>query len=89
MCYWLVRADKNVSDISVYQITFLYNQIMNLILKLIDLLGLSFVCIFLDVSSNQVTFRIQEQWDQKYSDPTTKEYGNLKQQMVEEVNEIN
>ena len=44
-------------------------------------------CVFcLDVSSNQVTFRIQEQWDQKYSDPATKEYVNLKQQMVEKVN---
>ena len=43
----------------------------------------------LDVSSNQVTFQIQEQWNQKYSDPTTKEYGNLKQQMVEKVNEKN
>ena len=43
----------------------------------------------LDVSSNKVTFHIQEQWNQKYSDQTTKEYGNLKQQMVEKVNEKN
>ena len=48
------------------------------------------MCVFcLDVSSHQVTFGIQEQGDQKYSDPTTKEYVNLKQQMVEKVNEIN
>ena len=56
--------------------------------KFTDLFGLSFVRISLDVSSNQVTFRIQEQWNEKYSDPTTKEYVNLKQQMAEEVNEI-
>ena len=43
----------------------------------------------IDVSSNQVTFKIQEEWDQKYSDPTTNEYVNLKQQLVEEVNELN
>ena len=53
-----------------------------------DLFGLSLVRISLDVSSNQVTFRIQEQWNEKYSDPTTKEYLSLKQQMAEEVNEI-
>ena len=56
--------------------------------KFTDLFGLSFVHISLDVSSNQVTFRIQEQWNDKYSDPTTKEYVNLKQQMAEEVNQI-
>ena len=48
-----------------------------------------FLVYCLDVSSNQVTFRIQEQWDQKYSDPTTNEYINLKQQIVDEVNLIN
>ena len=41
----------------------------------------------IDVSSNRITFRIQEQWDQKYSDPTTSEYLNLKQQTEKEVNE--
>lgn len=58
-------------------------------LKFTDLFGLSFVHISLDVSSNQVTFRIQEQWDENYLYPTTKEYVNLKQQMIEKVNEIN
>ena len=60
---------------------------MSMILKLTDLLGLCFVLICLDVSSNKVTFRIREQWDVvKYSDPTTKEYVKLKQRMAEQVN---
>ena len=57
-----------------------------LIHSLIYFVFLSYVfCI--DVSSNKVTFRIQEQWDQKYSDSTTNEYLHLKQQIAKEVNE--
>ena len=42
----------------------------------------------IDVSTNQVKFKIQEEWNEKYLDPTTDEYVKLKQQIVEEVNEL-
>lgn len=64
---------------------------MRLLLSFIHSFILPFFLLFfcVDVSSNQVTFKIQEEWNQKYSDPTTSEYVNLKQQLVEEVNELN
>ena len=74
----------------VYQMTIWWDLIMYQILLFIHWFTLPFFLVYcLDVSSNQVTFRIQEQWDQKYSDPTTNEYINLKQQIVDEVNLIN
>ena len=80
---------KSVS-LCVYQMTIWWDLIMYQILLFIHWFTLPFFLVYcLDVSSNQVTFRIQEQWDQKYSDPTTNEYINLKQQIVDEVNLIN
>ena len=43
---------------------------------------------FLDVSSNQVTFRILQNWISNYENPTSSEYLNLTERIVAEVRDI-